>query len=110
MSRFMRNQWCAFILTLSVLLAGSASLTSPSYAGFKDPMYVSDNSGGGLPGDPDGPGSPNSPGKDGPSKYRLSPGVNADAVRPVGDGSAAMRVWSWRLQIVLRSLASRWLR
>jgi hypothetical protein len=105
MRRFMRNQWCAFILTLCVLLAGSASFTSSSYAGYKDPMYVSDSSGGGLPGDPDGPGTPN-----GPSKYRLSPGGNADAVRPVGDGSAALRVWSWRLQIVLRSLASRWLR
>jgi hypothetical protein len=110
MRRFMRNQWCAFILTLCVLLAGSASFTSSSYAGYKDPMYVSDSSGGGLPGDPDGPGTPNGPNGNGPSKYRLSPGGNADAVRPVGDGSAALRVWSWRLQIVLRSLASRWLR
>jgi len=110
MSRFAKNQWWAFILTLSVLLAGSVFFTSTSSAGWKEPMYVSDSQGGGLPGDPDGPGGPSGPNGNGPSKYRLSPGGNADAVRPVGDGSAAMRVWSWRLHIVLRSLASRWLR
>lgn len=107
MSRFVKNQWWAFILTLGVLLASSASLTSSSYAGWKDPMYVGDSSGGGLSGDPDGPGGPNKPQ---PTGYRLSPGGNTDAVRPVGDGSAATRVWSWRFHVVLRSLASRWLR
>jgi hypothetical protein len=106
MGRFAKNQWWAFILILSVLLASSASLTSSSYAsGGK--MLVSDGSGGGLSGDPDGPGGPNSPT---PGRYSLSPSGNANAARPVGDGSAAMRVWSWRLHIVLRSLASRWLR
>jgi hypothetical protein len=111
MGRFAKNQWWAFILTLSVLLASSASFTSSSYAAsWKDLMYVSDGGSGGLSGDPDGPGGPNSSSPNGPGKYRLAPGGNTDAVRPVGDGSAAMRVWSWRFHIVLRSLVGRWSR
>ena len=103
MSRFARNQWWAFILTLSVLLASSASFTSPSYGLGRATLTVGE--GGGESGDPDGPGGPT---KTPPSG--MSPGGGGDAVRPVGDGGAAMRVWSWRLHVVLRSLAIRWLR
>jgi hypothetical protein len=71
---------------------------------------ISDGIGGGatLPsGDPDGPAGPT---KWSPTGSRVSPGGNGIAATPVGDGGTALRVWSWRLHVVLRSLMSRWLR
>ena len=110
MRRFAKNRWWAFVLTLCVLLASSASLTSQSFAdGGNDDVVIGDPSvgGGGEPGDPDGTGGP---GKRWPTGGRRSAGGSHYAVTPVGDGGTAMRVWSWRLHVVLRSLISRYSR
>lgn len=112
MRRFAKNRWWAFILTLSVLLASSASFTSRSYGDGTDPISIGDGGGGGggtspPMGDPDGPAGPT---RKSPTGGRLSPGGNGYAVTPVGDGGTAVRVWSWRFHVVLRSLMGRWLR
>jgi hypothetical protein len=109
MRRFVKNGWRAFILTLSVLIASNATFSSPSYGGDgQDPISIGDGSGGSGPmGDPDGTLGPS---KGSPSSGRRSPGGKGYAVTPVGDGGTAVRVWSWRFQVVLRSLMSRGLR
>ncbi|MEK7824408.1 MAG: hypothetical protein AAB290_05145 [Candidatus Eisenbacteria bacterium] len=110
MRRFAKNRWWAFILTLSVLIASNATFSSLTYGDGEDPVSISDGSGGGASppmGDPDGPSGPT---KWAPTGGRLSPGGNGYAVTPVGDGGTAVRVWSWRFHVVLRSLMSRWLR
>lgn len=108
MRRFAQNRWWIFILMLSVLLAGSATISSPSY-GLTGPgkIEVGDSGGGASEGgDPDSPtGGGRSPGLG-----RVAPGVSQGAVTTVGDGGPATSVWIWRLHVVLRSLMSRYLR
>lgn len=105
MRRFAQNRWWIFILTLSVLLASSVTVSSPSYAGEgPDPIEI----GGPAPGgDPD---SPSGPTKRGPGSGRLTPSGNRYAVTSVGDGSLAQSGWIWRFHVVLRSLVIRHIR
>ena len=107
MRRFAQNRWWTFILMLSVLLAGSATISSPSYGlSGPDKLEVGDGSGGGDGGDPDSP----TPGGRAPGFGRAVPGASQSAVTTAGDGSPATSVWIWRLHVVLRTLMSRYLR
>ncbi len=107
MLRLAKNRWCAFILTLGLILGSAASFSPPSYGGQNDDVVIADPYGGGAPGDPDGPLGPN---KKSPTGDRLSSGGNGFAAAPVGDGGNALRVWSWQFHVVLRSLISRFYR
>lgn len=108
MLRFAKNRWWAFILTLSVLLASSATFSSRSYGDGNDPLVIP----GGAPdappgGDPDGTAGP---GKRGTGYGRAVPGSSQYAVTPMGDGGSARSVWVWRLHVVLKSLVARYFR
>ena len=106
MRRFTQNRWWAFILMLSVLLASSATMSSPSYGGGSDPIVIGGDSGGSDPGgDPDGTAGP---GKRGAGCGRATPGGYRYAATSVGDGGSASSVWIWRFNVVLRSLMSRY--
>jgi hypothetical protein len=110
MRRFAKNRWWAFILTLIVLLASSATLTAPSYADGSEQVITPDGGSGGAPpaGDPDGPSGP---GKKSPTGgYVHTGGTGFMAVTSVGDGGPAWRVWSWRFHVVLLSLRARYFR
>lgn len=111
MRRFAKNRLWAFILTLCVLLASSATLTAPSYGdGLPDPVITPDGGGGGAPpaGDPDGPAGPS---RKLPGGGHAQPGgTGFMAVTSVGDGGPAWRVWSWRFHVVLLSLRARYFR
>ena len=108
MRRFTVNRWWAFILTLSVLLASSATLSTPSRGDGLTPFVIGGGAGGSEnSGDPDGPAGPN---KRTPTGGRASPGGNGYAAASVGDGGVAARVGSWRFHVVLRSLISRFFR
>ena len=102
MRRLGKNRWWAFLLTLGLLLGGTATFAPRSIADNGD-VEIADP-GTGKPGDPDGPAGPS---KKSPSGSRLSPGGNGYAAAPVGDGGRALSVWSWRYHVVLRSLISR---
>lgn len=110
MRRFAQNRWWAFILTLSVLVASTATLSAPSYADGLSPIVISDGGdtggGGGPPrGDPDGPGGPN---KSSAIRGGKLPGKTIVVVTSVGDGGTAVSAWTWRLRIVLKSLTKGW--
>ena len=111
MRRFAKNRWWAFILTLSVLVASTATFSSPSYGEGLDPISIGDGGetgGGGTTspkGDPDGPSGPT---KRSPAGRGISSGGNFYAATPVGDGGAAVSVWTWRFHVVLRSLVRGW--
>jgi len=106
MRRFAQNRWWTFILMLSVLLAGSATFSSPSYGLVPDKLETGDSGGGPTGGDPDYPtGGGRTPGYG-----RAVPGTSQDAVTTVGDGRPATSVWTWRLHVVLRTLMSRYFR
>jgi hypothetical protein len=112
MRRIARNRGLAFLLTLSFLLASSASVAPHSFADNGD-VVIGDPGGFSSPdpgdsGDPDGPGGPSKRSPTGGRRLGSSGGFYA--VAPVGDGGAVMGVWSWRLHVVLRSLLSRWTR
>ena len=112
MRRFAKTRWWALALTLGLLIAGSATFSSPTYGDGKEPICIGDEpglGGGGSPpmGDPDGPAGPN---KYSPGVGRLSTGRNGSGVTAAGDGGTARRVGIWHLQVVLRSLMSRWVR
>lgn len=109
MRRFAKNRWWAFILTLVVLLASSATMASRSYgADGNDPLAIPGGGPGSPPaGDPDGPAGPT---KSGPSYGRATPGSSRYAGISMGDGASARSVWVWRLHVVLRSLLSRYSR
>jgi len=108
MPRFVKNRWWAFILTLSVLLASSATFSSPSYGDGNDPLAIP-GGGPGSPsaGDPDGTAGP---GKQGPGYGRTVPSGGRYAVTSLGDGGSARSIWIWRLHVVLRSLIGRYSR
>ena len=106
MRRFTQNRLWAFILMLSVLLASSTTLSSPSYGEGPDPI-VFDGGSGDPGGDPDSPAGPN---KRGPGNGRVSPSGYRYTATAVGDGGSASSVWVWRFHVVLRSLMSRYLR
>ncbi len=106
MRRFSQNRWWAFILMLSILLASSATLSSPSYGGGPEPIELGDGDGGSGPGgDPDGPAGPS---KRAPGAGRVAPGGYRYVATSVGDGGSASSVWIWRFNVVLRSLMSRY--
>ena len=111
MRRIARNRGLAFLLTLSFLLASSISIAPPSFADNNDDAVIGDPydpSGGSEPGDPDGPGGPSKEPPAGGRRLATKGGIYTAA--PGGDGGTVMRVWSWRLHVVLRSLLSRWVR
>ena len=105
MRRLGRNRWWAYLLALGLLIGALPIISSPPYvhAGNGDVM-IGDPDSGTIPGDPDGPAGPN---KKSPTGGRLSQGGNGYAAAPVGDGGKAWSVWSWRYQVVLRSLIHR---
>lgn len=106
MPRFARNRWWAFILTLCVLFAGSATWSTPSHGNGPDPIVLGGGPGGsGAGGDPDGPSGPSNR-----SPYRGSANGSRYAATTVGDGSPATRVWSWGFHVVLQSLLGRYIR
>jgi hypothetical protein len=113
MRRFALNRWWAFVLTLSVLVASSATLSAPSYGDVLSPIRNSsdggDSGGGGgttTPrGDPDGPGGPTKSSSDGGG---TSSGRTIHVVASAGDGGTAVSVWTWRLHVVLGSLTKGW--
>jgi hypothetical protein len=108
MRRFAQNRWWTFILMLSVLLAGSATISSPSY-GLTGPgkIQVGDGGGGGSDsGDPDSPTG----GSRRTGYGRAVPSASPATVTTVGDGSPVTSIWTWRLHVVLRTLMSRYLR
>ena len=114
MRRFAQNRWWAFILTLSVLVSSAATLSAPLYADGMTPIVISDggDSGGGggtsTPrGDPDGPGGPT---KSSAGSGGTGSGRTISVVATVGDGRAAVSVWTWRLRVVLQSLTKGWFR
>lgn len=107
MRRFAENRWWTIILTLCVLLASSATLSTPSFGEGQDPFEIGDPSPPPPGGDPDGPS--------GPSKYAPSGGravrqVYHYTAGPVGDGGSVASVWSWRFHVALRSLIGRYIR
>jgi len=109
MRRFVKNRSWAFILTLTVLLASSATFSSLSYGDGNDPLAIP----GGGPGSPPGgdPDQPVGPSKSGPGYGRATPGSGRYATAAsMGDGVSARSVWVWRLHVVLRSLISRYSR
>jgi len=108
MRRFAQNRWWTFILMLSVLLAGSATISSPSY-GLTRPDKIEDSDGGGGAGDGGDPDSPTG-GSRSPGYGRAVPGGSQYGVTTVGDGSSSASVWKWRLHVVLRTLMSRYFR
>jgi hypothetical protein len=108
MRRFVTNRWWTFILTLGVLLASIAALSSPSFGDGNDPIVITDPAGGTSPGgDPDGPAGPS---RQAPAKGRAMHQQPRYAAAPVGDGSSVASVWSWRFHVALRSLISRYVR
>ena len=107
MRRFVTNRWWTFILTLGVFLASIPTLSSPSFGDGNAPSVIADPTNGGGNGDPDGPAGPS---KQAPPKGRVVNMRNPYAAAPVGDGSSAASVWSWRFHVALRSLISRYIR
>jgi len=105
MGRF-GQKWWAFILTLSILLASSAAIPSPSHGLGPGKIEIGDSEGGGDGGDPDSPTG----GSRSPVIGRIAPGGYQRAATSVGDGGPATSVWVWRLHVVLQSLMSRYLR
>jgi hypothetical protein len=107
MRRFATNRWSVILLTLFLLLAGSAAFSSHGYADGTDPIELSGGGGGtGGSGDPDGPTGPN---KRSPASgaARLA---KAGSVSTVGDGRTGWSVWSWRISVVLLTLKLRYIR
>jgi len=109
MRRFARNRWWAFLLVLSVLLAGSTVYSHVSYGDGIDPIAIGGgDSGGSAPGgDPDGPAGP---GKTGAHSGRVAPGGFGYASSTVGDGGTLISTWSGRFHIVWRLLIGRYFR
>jgi len=117
MRRFSLNRWWALVLALSVLAAGTATLSSPCYSDGVSPIIISDGgdvSGGGgggggtTPrGDPDGPGGPTKSSVGGGGRAPV--GRSISVVASAGDGGATMSIWTWRLHVVLKSLFRGWL-
>ena len=103
MRRFAQNRWWTFILMLSVLLAGSMTISSPSF-GLSRPDKMEDSDGGGGAGDGGDPDHPT------PGYGRAVPSGSQYGVTTVGDGSSSTSIWKWRLQVVLRTLMSRYFR
>lgn len=110
MRRFVQNRWWSYLLTLSVMLAGIATVPSSSFGDSgTDPITLP--GGGGAPdpgGDPDGTsgGGRNK----GPGYGRSLPDGSRHATTAMGDGVSARSVWVLRLHVVLRSLLSRYSR
>lgn len=104
MLRFAKNRWWAFILTLSLLLTGSATFASLSYGDGIVPIANPDTP---PAGDPD---TPVGPSKQAPGKGRAVSVGSRYADSSMGDGVSARSVWVWRLHVVLRSLIIRYSR
>jgi hypothetical protein len=108
MRRFALNRWCAFLLTLCVLLASSTVMAPSSFGEgtSPDPLVIGGGSGGPDPGgDPDGTAGGGS--KRSAGSGRALPGGSWFAASSAGDGGGAMSAWVMRLHVVLRSLTSR---
>lgn len=110
MPRQFGSRWFAIVLTLCVLLASNAALPRKSFGSWdgKDPSIIGDDAGrggsGSESGDPDAPS--------GPDRRSVTPGRGARSgytrtAVPVSGASGALRVWTWRIQVVLRSLRTR---
>ena len=108
MRRFAQNRWCAYLLTLCMLLASSTIFAPSSFGegGSPDPIVIGGGSGGPDPGgDPDGTSGGGS--KRNAGSGRAMPSGYGIASSSVGDGGRAMNVWVLRLHVVLRSVTSR---
>lgn len=106
MRRFAQNRWLTIILMLGVLLASSATLSTPSFGEGQDPFVIGDPTTPPPGGDPDGPAGPN---KYAPAGGRASRQVYRYTAGPAGDGGS-VGVWSWRFHVALHSLISRYVR